>query len=88
MSHTPWLGVAMARFCGEQTVTMCIQYEDEVKVEEGDGDPYSASVLQDGSRQNSTRHLRHVVFDFNSKLLDVRVQVEVCIFHLWEEEDS
>lgn len=44
---------------------------------------YPSSILQDRGWKDPPRHLSHVIFHFDPKLLDVRVKVEVCILHLW-----
>lgn len=44
---------------------------------------YPSSILQDRSWKDSPCHLSHVIFHLDPKLLDVRVQVEVGILHLW-----
>lgn len=46
---------------------------------------HPAAILQDGRRQHSSRHLRHVIFHFDSKFLDVGIQVVAGILHLQDK---
>lgn len=48
---------------------------------------YPSSILQDRGWEDPARHLSHVIFHFDPKLLDVRVQVEVSVLHLWRVKD-
>lgn len=48
---------------------------------------YPSSILQDGGWKHPACHLSHVIFHLDPKLLDVRVQVEVSILHLWRVKD-
>ena len=48
---------------------------------------YPSSILQDRGWEDPARDLSHVIFHFDPKLLDVRVQVEVSVLHLWRVND-
>jgi hypothetical protein len=43
---------------------------------------HPAAILQDGRRQHTSCHLRHVILHFDSKFLDVGIQVVASILHL------
>lgn len=48
---------------------------------------YPSSILQDRGWKHPACHLSHVIFHLDPKLLDVRVQVEVSVLHLWTVKD-
>lgn len=113
MSHTPWLGVAMARFCRTEdqrggslnqirsdlhenyaikgflvrTVPTVFFFHIFFCLNNKWAMYYPASVLQDGGWQHPARHFSHVIFHLDPKFLNVWVQVEVSVLHLWRKKD-
>lgn len=84
MSHTPWLGVAMARFCQRKENRRDLrELYGKLMQQPHITLHYPSSILQDRRWKDPPRNLSHVIFHFDPKLLDVRVKVEVCVLHLW-----
>lgn len=81
MSHTPWMGVAIALFCKEEREGECTAAA-VVVVAGGRERTHPASVQDGGRLQHAAVDLRHLVPHHHAKLPHVRVRVEVGASHL------